>query len=259
MVWKLATFNVNGIRARLPIVLQWLEKHQPDVLCMQEIKCRDADFTFQAFLDRGYTATVRGQKSFNGVAILTKRSPSEVLREFGDGASEEEARLLAVRVDEVWVVNTYVPQGRSVEDPAFARKLEFFARLKRWLQTRFDPLLPLVWTGDINVAPTSLDVYDPKRMEGKVCFHPAEHEALAKTSAWGLTDLFRKHHPDQKQFTFWDYRMPKSLERNLGWRLDHILATAPMALASIDCFVDTEPRGQDKPSDHTPVVADFDL
>lgn len=259
MAWKLATFNVNGIRARLPVVVDWLSKNQHDVVCLQEIKCRDSDFPSESFLEMGYTATVRGQKSFNGVAILTRRPTAEVLREFSDGDPEDEARLLAVRVDDVWVVNTYVPQGRSPEDPAFTQKLAFFDRLKRWFEARFDPALPLVWTGDINVAPEALDVFDPKRMEGKIGAHPAERDALASVASWGLVDLFRKHHPEQKQFTFWDYRLPKSFERNLGWRLDHILATAPMAGASIDCAVDTEPRVRDKPSDHTPVWAEFDL
>jgi exodeoxyribonuclease-3 len=259
MVWKMATFNVNGIRSRLPIVLDWLAKYQPDVLCMQEIKCRDSDFIAAPFTEMGYTASVRGQKSFNGVAILTLRQPKEVLSEFCDGGPEDEARLLAVHVDDIWVINTYVPQGRSPEDPAFRHKLAFFARLKQWLETRFDPALPLVWTGDINVAPESMDVFDPKRMEGKVGFHPAEREALASVAAWGLTDLFRKHRPEQKQFTFWDYRLPKSFERDLGWRIDHILATETLVSASIDCFVDTEPRVLDKPSDHTPVCAEFGL
>lgn len=259
MIWRLTTFNVNGIRARLPIVLDWLSKHEPDVFCMQEIKCPDADFMHEPFLDLGYTVSVRGQKSFNGVAILTKRPPEQIIRNFSDGAPEEDARLLAVQVDGVWVLNTYVPQGKSSEDPAFQLKLGFFARLRRWLEAGFDPMQPLVWTGDINVAPQPLDVFDPKRMEGKIGFHPAEREALADVASWGLTDLFRKHHPEQKQFSFWDYRLPKSLERNLGWRIDHIWATSPMAEASIDCSIDEEPRSREKPSDHTPVTAEFEL
>jgi exodeoxyribonuclease III len=259
MVWKLATFNVNGIRARLPSVLAWIERHRPDVLCLQELKCQDRDFPLEAFIQAGYSATVRGQKSFNGVAVLTRREPTEIIREFGDGGPDQEARLIAVQVDGVWVVNTYVPQGRSPEDPAFQYKLEFFSRLKHWLEHRFSPGQPLIWTGDINVAPDAIDVYDPRRLQGTVGFHPAEHQALSDVIGWGFVDLFRKHHPGQKQFTFWDYRLPKSFQRNLGWRLDHILATAPLAGVSSACQVDSEMRGLDKASDHAPVWAEFAL
>jgi exodeoxyribonuclease III len=257
MVWKLATFNVNGIRARLASVLAWLASHQPDVLCLQELKCQDQDFPLEPFLQSGYLAAVRGQKSFNGVAVLTRREPTTLVREFGDGGPDQEARMIAVQVDGVWVVNTYVPQGRSPEDPAFQYKLEFLLRLKRWLVNQFSPDQPLVWTGDINVAPEAIDVFDPKRLAGQVGCHPAEREALADVLAWGLVDLFRQHHPGQKQFTFWDYRLPQSFQRNLGWRLDHILVTTPLAGVSRACHVDSAMRGLEKASDHAPVWAEF--
>ena len=259
MNWKLATFNVNGIRARLPVVVDWITSHKPDVLCLQEIKCQEKDFPAGPFEAAGYWVRVRGQKSFNGVAMLTRREPEALIREFADDEPDDEARLIAAKVDGVWVVNTYVPQGRDPENPAFRYKLAYFARLKRWLQNHFDPGQPLVWTGDINVAPTPLDVFDPKRLEGSVGFHPFEHHALAEVSAWGLVDCFRKHYPDRKQFTFWDYRLPKSFERNLGWRIDHILATRPLAAVCVDCEVDSDLRGCPNPSDHTPVWAEFDL
>jgi len=259
MNWKVATFNVNGIRARLPIVLDWMGQHRPDVLCLQELKCQDRDFPLEAFRDTGYLLQVRGQKAFNGVAILTREEPREVLRAFDDGAPDEAARLLAVRVQDIWIVNSYVPQGRDPDHPAFQQKLEFFLRLKRWLVDRFDPTQPLIWTGDLNVAPEAIDVYDPKRLAGQVGFHPAEHQALAEVTAWGLTDLFRRQHPGEKQFTFWDYRLPKSFVRNLGWRLDHIMVTEALAMGAVACEVDTQPRALDKPSDHTPVWAEFAL
>jgi len=259
MSWKFATFNVNGIRARLQIVLDWLKHQQPDVLCLQEIKCQDKDFPINFFQEAGYIATVRGQKAFNGVVILSKRHPDQVLREFGDGQPDEEARLIATMTDGVWVVNTYVPQGRDPDDPAFQYKLDFLARLKRWFESHFNPVQPLIWTGDMNVAPEEMDVFDPGRLDGEVGFHPVERKALAEVMAWGFIDLFRIHHPKQKQFTFWDYRLPKSFQRNLGWRLDHIMVTEPMAAMSIECLVDVEPRGRLKPSDHTPIWAEFDL
>lgn len=259
MTWKLATFNVNGIRARLPQLVVWLQQHRPDVLCLQEIKCQDKDFPREPFLEAGYSLAVRGQKSFNGVAVITRTQPTEIIREFDDGQPDEEARMITVAVDGVWVVNTYIPQGRDPANPAFQYKLNYFIRLKRWFTERFHAGEPLLWTGDLNVAPEAIDVFDPKRLEGEVGFHPAERQALADVKSWGFIDLFRQHHPEERQFTFWDYRLPKSFQRNLGWRLDHIMATQPMVDSSVDCRVDAEPRGADKPSDHTPVWAEFDL
>ena len=259
MTWKFATFNVNGIRARLAVVVDWIKAQQPDVLCLQEIKCQEKDFPAGPFEEAGYHVRVRGQKSFNGVAILARREPEQVIREFADGEPDDEARLIAVRVDGVWAVNTYVPQGRDPNNPAFQYKLSYFARLKGWFQTHFDSDQPLIWTGDMNVAPAAIDVFDPKRLEGSVGFHPLERQALSEVSSWGFIDCFRKHHPDQKQFTFWDYRLPKSFERNLGWRLDHILATRPLAAVCVACQVDNDLRGREHPSDHTPVWAEFSL
>ncbi len=259
MNWRIATFNVNGIRARLPIVLDWLEERRPNVLCLQEIKCREKDFPFQAFTDIGYRAEVYGQKSFNGVAFISTSVSSDLTRGFLDGFSEGEARIISGRFDGVWIVNTYVPQGRNPSDPAFQFKLDFLGRLRSWFDSTFAHDSPLIWTGDINVAPEAMDVYDPERLDGEVGFHPEERAALQRVQSWAFTDLFRKHHPDRKQFTFWDYRIPKSLQRNLGWRLDHIYATGVIADASVACTVDEEPRRREKASDHTPVIAEIDL
>jgi len=259
MLWKLATFNVNGIRARLPAVLDWLQIHQPEVLCLQEIKCQDKDFPFEPFREAGYSAGVRGQKAYNGVAILTKTPPAEIRLGFTDGEPEEEARLIAGLTEGIWVVNTYVPQGRDPADPAFKHKLNFLARLKKWFERNFEPEQPLIWTGDFNVAPEPIDVFDPERLDGEVGFHPDERRALNEVKAWGFTDVFRQLHPDQRQFSFWDYRLPRSFEKNLGWRLDHIMTTKPLAEVCRECSIDDGPRGWPKPSDHTPVWAEFDL
>ncbi len=255
MVFKIATFNVNGIRARLEPVVSWLQKHDPHVLCLQEIKCEDKNFPHQVFQELGYNITLKGQKAFNGVATLTKAAPREVIEEFTDWGDQGDARFIAVLVDNLWVVNTYVPQGRSPEDPAFQYKLEFFRRLKSWFQERFRKEDLVVWLGDMNVAPTPLDLFDPDRYEGGVGFHPAEREALRDVLSWGFTDLFRLHHPEAKQYTFWDYRLPKSFQRNLGWRLDHIFASSPLAKHCSECKVDDHVRGENKPSDHAPVCA----
>jgi exodeoxyribonuclease-3 len=259
MSWKVATFNINGIRARLDLVLDWLSRRGPDVLCLQEIKCQNDQFPMSPFRELGYFASVRGQKAYHGVAILARSQPEEGILGFGDGEPDEEARLIAAKLAGVWVVNTYVPQGRDPGDPAFQSKLRFFSRLKQWFEAHHDAKGPLVWVGDLNVAPEGTDVFDPKRMDGKIGFHPDERSSLADVISWGFTDLYRLHHPEKRQFTFWDYRLPKSFERNLGWRIDHILVTEPMARLSLRCEVDEEPRGLEGPSDHTPVWAEFDL
>jgi exodeoxyribonuclease III len=259
MKWKVATFNVNGIRSRRQVVLSWVEQNRPDVLCLQEIKCQDFEFPVEEILNIGYESSVCGQKSFHGVAILSKQRPDEVQRGFGDGQPDEEARLIAIKVSGIWIFNTYVPQGRGPETPFFEIKLGFFARLRNLFEGRFAPNEPIIWTGDMNVAPEDIDVFAPRRMDGKIGFHPSERKALADVMSWGFVDLFRKHHPGVKQFTFWDYRLPESFRRNLGWRLDHILATSPVAEASLDCCVDAGPRGAASPSDHTPVWAELEL
>jgi len=259
MKWKIATFNVNGIRSRERVVASWVERHRPDVMCLQEIKCQDSAFPVDALREAGYEASVYGQKSFHGVAILSRRKPEIVRRGFGDGGPDEEARLIAANIDGIWIFNTYVPQGKSPDHPAFQVKLDFFARLRKLFEREFKPSDRIIWTGDINVAPDDIDVFSPRRMDGKIGFHPLERQALADVASWGFTDLFRKHHPDVRQFTFWDYRLPEGFHRDLGWRLDHIMATEPVAGASIDCMADADPRGQSNPSDHTPVWAEIEL
>ncbi len=257
MAWKLATFNVNGIRARLAILKDWLTANRPEVICLQETKVRDADFPAAELEALGYHVVFHGQKSYNGVAVLSLTAPEAIQRGFAEQGPEQEARFIACRLGAVTVVNAYVPQGREVGHPAFAAKLAFLARLRVWLEDGHRPDQALVIAGDLNVAPGPLDVYDPQRLEGQVGFHPDERQALARLMDWGLSDLFRRLNPDQRQFTFWDYRLPKAFARDLGWRIDHLLVSPPLAQACVACWVDTAPRGQEKPSDHTPLLAEF--
>jgi exodeoxyribonuclease-3 len=259
MVWKIATFNVNSIRSRLDVVKNWLEQNRPDVLCLQEIKCRDAEFPFECFRQAGYQASVYGQKAYHGVAILSLGSPRDVRRGFGDGGPDSEARLIAAKIDGLWIFNTYVPQGRSPDHPAFLEKLAFFARLKELFLREHTPAQPVIWVGDINVAPEDIDVYAPRKLEGKVGFHPLEKQALAEVCSFGFTDLFRKRYPTERRFTFWDYRLPGSFKNDLGWRLDHIRATECIANALVDCRVDAALRAEPRPSDHVPVIAEVQL
>ncbi|MHC4394523.1 MAG: exodeoxyribonuclease III [Planctomycetota bacterium] len=254
---KVASFNVNSLRVRLPIVLEWLREQQPDVLCVQETKVQDVDFPGDAFDETGYKYVFKGQKSYNGVAIFSRNEISNV--KFGfDDEPKDQPRLIKAEINGIAVVNTYVPQGYLPESEKFDYKLNWFDRLLRYFDRNFKPTDAVVWVGDFNVAPLPIDVYDPVRLLGHVCYHPEVHKALEKVVEWGFVDVFRKHCKDAGQYTFWDYRMRKSYKRNLGWRLDHIMATPGLAEKCISCYIDKGPREAEKPSDHTPIAAEFD-
>ncbi len=256
----IATFNVNSIRSRLPIVISWLERHRPDVLCMQETKVADEVFPAKEFEKVGYHVVFRGDKGKNGVAIASPEEPEDVAFGLDDGGPPDEDRLIRGVFSGIPVVNTYVPQGQKPESPMFPYKLGWFQRLRRLFQRHYSPTEPLLWCGDLNVAPEEIDVHNPKRLLGHVCFRPEVWEAFQEVKAWGFVDIFRKHHPGEGgQYTFFDYRVPRAVDRGLGWRVDHILATPPLAEKSQDCWIDLEPRLATKPSDHTPLVARFSI
>lgn len=257
-IMRIATFNCNSIRARLAAVLAWLDEYSPDILALQETKARDEDFPAEAFTERGWHVAYRGEKSYNGVAVVTRRPPEESSFGMGDDEGASESRLAYVRVGKVHLVNTYVPQGRSLDSEMFAFKLEWLARLRRYFASRFNPKKDrLVWVGDLNVAPLPMDVYDSKAVWPHVCHCQPVIDAFSDTVSFGFADVFRKHLPEPETFTFWDYRQRGSLERNRGWRIDHILATPVYAAKSQSCLVDVEPRRRERPSDHTFVYADF--
>ncbi len=259
--FKVATFNVNSVRSRLPILLEWLDARRPDVLCLQETKVEDKDFPAADFEQAGYRVSFFGQKRWNGVALVSPHPLEAVVRglDIGDPAEEEGARMIRVVCRGVTILNTYIPQGRAVDDPEFARKLRWFVRIRELLEGSFDPADLLIWCGDLNHVPEPVDVYDPEGLQGHVCFHPEVDRVYRRVLAWGLVDVFRRHCREPRQYSFFDYRIPNALKRGLGWRLDHILATRPLAERSTDCRIDLEPRLKPKPSDHTPVVASFDL
>lgn len=256
---RIASFNANGIRPRLPILVDWLGKVSPDVLCIQETKVQDHEFPRRQLEDAGYHCAFIGQKSYNGVAILSKTAPDLVRVGFEDGEPEAEARLITASVAGIAVVNTYVPQGQDPASEKFRYKMEWFSRLLRYFEARFTPESLLVWAGDLNVAPLPLDVYDPDTLLGSVGYHPEEHRALSRVTAWGFQDVFRKHKPDAREYTFWDYRIPNAVKRGLGWRVDHVMATGGLAEKSRNAWIDKEPRLMERPSDHTFIVAEFDL
>jgi len=253
---KIASFNVNSLRVRLPIVLQWLAEYQPNILCVQETKVQDNDFPIEAFDETEYRYVFKGQKSYNGVAIFSRNEITNVKFGFED-EPKDEARLIKAEINGVSIVNTYIPQGYLPESQKFEYKLNWFSRLLAFFEKNFEPTDPVIWVGDLNVAPQPIDVYDPVNLSGHVCFHPQVHKALEKIVQWGFVDVFRMHCKKAGQYTFWDYRL-NSFQRNLGWRLDHIMVTKSLAEKCTACYIDKQPRLAERPSDHTPIIAEFD-
>jgi exodeoxyribonuclease III len=253
---KIATFNANSIRSRTEIIINWLAENKPDVLCVQETKVQDKDFPADIFAKTGYEFVFKGEKSYNGVAILSRHKLANV--EFGlDSEPKDEARMIKAKTGGLTIVNTYIPQGFEIESEKYQYKLDWLKRLGDYFKKHFKPTDKLLWVGDFNIAFEAKDVYDPIALDGTVCFNRQLSEVLKKFIDWGFTDLFRKHCTDTGQFTFWDYREPNGFKRNHGWRLDYIMGTEPMAKACTNCYIDKKPRMLEKPSDHTPVIAEF--
>ena len=256
---KIATFNVNSLRKRLPIVLEWLERQKPDVLCLQETKVQDSEFPLLALAPSGYEIAYRGMKSYNGVAILSRKKPEAGFHGFDDGGETEDARLIRVVIDGIPIVNTYIPQGFEIDSPKYAYKLNWYERLRNYFDTHLSPQAPAIWCGDMNVAPRPMDVHSPEKHLKHVCYHEDARKAYEKTVAWGFQDVFVKLYPTRQQYTFWDYRAPNSLDANRGWRIDHILSTTPLAEKCVRADVDVEPRRAKDPSDHTFLWAEFSI
>ncbi|MBV8863858.1 MAG: exodeoxyribonuclease III [Acidobacteriaceae bacterium] len=253
---KIATYNVNSLRKRLPMVLAWLEQEQPDVMCLQETKVQDSEFPVEAIQSAGYYAAFRGMKGYNGVATLTREKPEEIVYGFGEAADNDAVRILQTVVSGVPIVNTYVPQGYSIKSDKYTFKLEWFSRLRKYFEERLDSSRPAVWLGDLNVAPEAIDVYHPERRVNDVDFHIDARNAYKDVTSWGLIDVFRQLHPDRIQYTYWDY-FRNAFENNWGWRIDHILATPPLATLCAKADVDLAPRKAPASSDHTVVWAEF--
>jgi len=255
---KIATWNVNSIGVRLPQVLEWLEGNRPDVLCLQEIKCVDAKFPIAAFNEAGYQAEIFGQPTYNGVAILSLSGQKDVVRGLADDDPESQRRLIASTVGKVTIINVYVPNGSEVGSDKYRYKLEWLSRLRSMLDSHFESGNPILLCGDFNIAPEDRDVHDPALWEGKILCSEQEREALGRISDWGFIDVVRKHRTESGLFSWWDYR-GGGFRRNHGLRIDHLWATEPLATRSIDAWIDRIPRAMEKPSDHAPVVAEFDI
>ncbi|WML92414.1 exodeoxyribonuclease III [Thiothrix lacustris] len=252
---KIATWNVNSLRVRLPHVLQWLAAAQPDVLAIQETKTVDEQFPVAELEAAGYSAVFAGQKTYNGVAILSKSPATEVVTDI-PGLDDPQRRILAATLDGVRVVNLYVVNGAEVGSDKYAYKLDWLAKVTAWLQQQAAAYPKLVVLGDFNIAPQDRDVHDPVAWgEGILC-SPSERAALQTIQALGLQDTFRLFEQAEKSFSWWDYRAG-GFRRNHGLRIDLILASQALVAVCQSCVIEREPRTWEKPSDHTPVVAVF--
>jgi exodeoxyribonuclease-3 len=255
---KLATWNVNSVRAREERLLRWLEANRPDVLCLQELKVTNEVFPFDTLRDAGWHAAVHGQKTYNGVAILSRLEPEQVERGFGDDGDDTQARLISGRIGDVHVVSAYVPNGAEVGSEKWAYKLEWLKRLRGWLDRRFRKTDLVALCGDINVAPEARDVHDPEAWEASVLCHPDARRAFEEVRAWGLHDSFRLHHDEPGFFSWWDYRM-LGFPKNKGLRIDHIDLSEPLAGRCTGASIDRNERKGKQPSDHAPVVVELDV
>ena len=267
---RVATWNVNSLKARLEKVTWWLERARPDVLLLQETKLADADAPEAAFRAVGYELAHHGEGRWNGVAIVSRCGIGDVVTNFGEplrpprtpdvGDDEPlaEARMIAARCGDLRVVCIYAPNGRSVDSPFYRAKLAWFDRLGRWLADNARPQDALAIGGDFNVAPADADVWDPQACHGGTHVSPPERAAFARLCGWGLRDAYRLHHPEPGRYTWWDYRAG-NFHKNIGMRIDHLLVTEPVATRTVWAEIDREARkGKPLPSDHTPLVIDLD-
>jgi exodeoxyribonuclease III len=267
---RIATWNVNSLKARLEKVAWWLERAQPDVVLLQETKLADADVPHLLFRGQGYQVAHHGEGRWNGVAVASRTPIEEVITNFGeplqaartsDAGDDEplaEARMIAVRTGGLRLVSLYAPNGRVVDSPFYRAKLLWFERLDRWLAAACSTDEPLVLGGDLNVAPTDADVWDPRKCHGGTHVSQPERAAFARLEAWGLVDAYRRLHPEGERYTWWDYRAGH-FHKNFGMRIDHLLVTSPVAARTVWAEIDREARkGAPIPSDHAPLIIDLD-
>jgi exodeoxyribonuclease-3 len=256
---KIATFNVNGVKTRLPHLLRWLERERPDVACLQELKAIDEGFPAREIRDAGYVPLWKGQRSWNGVAILAREGePVEVRRALPGDPLDEQSRYLEAAVNGVIVGCLYLPNGNPQPGPKFDYKLAWFERLIAHAATLVDQPLPVVLCGDFNVVPTDFDIYDPKSWRKDALLQPESRACWERLLAQGWTDAIRHLHPKAQVFTFWDY-FRQHWQRDAGLRIDHLLINPHLAPALRAAGVDKWVRGEEKASDHAPTWVELDL
>ncbi len=254
---KIATWNVNSIKIRLPQVLDWLAANQPDVLCLQETKAEDKNFPIADLTAAGYKVAFSGQKTYNGVAVISKIPVTEIVVAIPN-FDDPQKRVLAATVGGVRIICVYVPNGQSVDSDKYQYKLAWLKALKLWLNDELERYPILALLGDYNIAPDERDVYDPQAWEGQVLVSPPERQAFRDLVELGLQDAFRLFDQPEKTFSWWDYRM-NAFRRNMGLRIDHILLTKYLANKCTACAIDKEMRKLERPSDHAPVVVEMTL
>ncbi len=255
MPLKIASWNVNSLRVRLPHLLEWALQAQPDVIALQEIKLEDKNFPLAEIAQAGYQAVFSGQKTYNGVALLSKQ-PLEKIETAFPGFVDEQRRVLAATLGEWRIINLYVPNGSSVGSDKYLYKLNWLKQLKEYLLAQRLLYPQLIVVGDFNIAPDDRDVHDPKAWEGNVLVSEPERAALRAIMADGFLDAFRLFEQTPGFYTWWDYRL-NAFRRNLGLRIDHILISTTLQNRCAGCYIDKSPRGWERPSDHTPIMADF--
>jgi exodeoxyribonuclease-3 len=252
---KIASWNVNSLKVRLPHVLDWLAAQQPDALCLQETKTEDGGFPFAALEAAGYHALHNGQKTYNGVAILARGDLVDPLRDLPD-FDDPQKRLIAATVDDVRIVCAYMPNGQEVGSDKYAYKLKWLAALTHWLRQELQRHPRLALVGDFNIAPEDRDVHDPVAWQGQILCSDSERAAFRAFLDLGLTDAFRLFEQPEKSYSWWDYRM-MAFRRNIGLRIDHILISQALIPECRSCTIDKAPRKLERPSDHAPVVAEL--
>ncbi|MCC9000285.1 MAG: exodeoxyribonuclease III [Candidatus Contendobacter sp.] len=254
---KIATWNVNSLKVRLPQVLDWLREWRPDILALQETKLTDPDFPTLDIANLGYQAVFAGQKTYNGVAILSRLPASEIVTDL-PGMDDPQRRVLGATIGGMRVINLYVPNGQAVGSDKYAYKLAWLEALTGWLRDELARHSQLIVLGDFNIAPEDCDVHDPAAWAGQVLCSTAERAAFQRLLALGLKDAFRLFSQEERSFSWWDYRAA-AFRRNLGLRIDHLLASSELATVCTACQVDKGPRHLERPSDHAPVIAEFNL
>ena len=254
---KIATWNVNSLNVRLPHVLEWLAAAEPDVLVLQEIKQTTEAFPEESFTETGYQAIANGQKTYNGVAVIGRNSSADHVCEI-PGFEDPQRRVLAATIDDIRIVNLYVPNGQSVGSEKYEYKLSWLAALRDFLEDELKTHDKLVVLGDFNIAPDDRDVYDAEKWGDDILCSPLERKALGELLKLGLTDVYRNFEQPEKDFSWWDYRRA-GFQRNAGLRIDLILASDSMNSACQASYIDRDPRSWERPSDHTPVIAEFSL
>jgi exodeoxyribonuclease-3 len=252
---KLATWNVNSLKVRLPQVIEWTGRHRPDVLCLQETKVEDDKFPRGDIAAAGYQVLFSGQKTYNGVAILSQAAGTECVTAI-PGFDDVQKRVIAATVSGVRIVCAYVPNGESVESDKYQYKLKWLSAFRDWLKQELSQYPRLAVLGDYNIAPDERDVHDPVAWEGKVLCSEPERDALSGLMQLGLKDAFRLFEQPERSFTWWDYRM-NAFRRKMGMRIDHILLSEALAQSCVACTIDVEPRKNERPSDHAPVFAEI--